>query len=52
VNPKGHAASSSGENPSKPVRKVNVVLSLRSGREIDNQVGITSEHCKYAENFF
>jgi len=35
VNPKGHASSSSS-NPSEPVRKVNAVISLRSGQEIDN----------------
>ena len=35
VNPKGHTSSSSG-NPSESVRKVNSVISLRSGREIDN----------------
>jgi len=35
VNPKGHTSSSSGD-PSELVRKVNAVISLRSGREIDN----------------
>jgi len=35
VNPKGHASSSS-RNPSEPVRKVNAVISLHFGREIDN----------------
>ena len=35
VNHKGHDSSSSG-NPSEPVRKVNVVISLRFGREVDN----------------
>jgi len=28
LNPKGHAPSSSSANPSEPVRKVNVVISL------------------------
>jgi len=31
VNPKGHASSSSTANPSESVRKVNAVISLRSG---------------------
>jgi len=35
VNPKGHTSSSFG-NPSESVRKVNSVISLHSGREIDN----------------
>jgi len=35
VDPKGHASSSSG-NPNEPVKKVNAVISLRSGREANN----------------
>ena len=31
VNPKGHTSSSSSANPIKVVRKVNTVISLRSG---------------------
>jgi len=37
VNPKGRTFSSSG-SPSEPVRKVNAVISLHSGRKINNQV--------------
>ena len=40
MNPKGHASSSFGAKPSKIVRKFNEVISLRSGRDIDNQVKI------------
>jgi len=36
VNPKSYASSSSGANPSELVRKVNIVISPRSGPEIDN----------------
>ena len=36
VKSKGHASSSSGTNPSEPIRKVNAVIFLRYGREIDN----------------
>ena len=36
LNPKGHASSSYGVNPSENVRKVNTIISLRSGREINN----------------
>ena len=35
MNPKGYASSSYGE-PNKPVRKVNAVISLRFGKEVDN----------------
>jgi len=52
VNPKGHASSSSGGNPSEPVRKVNAVISLCSGREIDNQVRNPNEPCRYPHQFF
>jgi len=51
VNPKGHASSSSG-NPSEPVRKVNAVISLRSSREIDNQVTNPNEPGRYPHEFF
>jgi len=51
VNPKGHASSSSG-NPSEPMRKVNAVISLRSGREIDNQVRNPNEPYRYPHQFF
>jgi len=47
VNPKGHASSSSGANPSESVREVNAVISLRSDREIDNQVRNPNEPCRY-----
>ena len=51
VNPKGHTPSpSSGINES--VRKVNAVISLRSGREIDNQVRNPDEPCRYPHQFF
>jgi len=46
VNPKGHASSSSG-NPNELVRKVNAVISLRSSREVDNQVRNPNEPCRY-----
>jgi len=51
VNPKGHASSSSG-NPSKPVRKVNAVISLHSDREINNQVRNPNEPCRYPRQIF
>jgi len=51
VNPKGNASSSSG-NPNELVRKVNAVISLRSGREIDNQVRSPNEPCRYPHQFF
>ena len=35
VNPKGHVPLSSS-NPNESVRKVNAVISLHSGREVDN----------------
>ena len=52
VNPKGHASSSSGGNPNEPLRKVTTVISLGSGREINNQVGNSSETYKYPHSFF
>lgn len=52
VNPKSHAFSSSGANPSEAVRKVNAVLSLQAGREIDNQVRNPYEICMYHHQFF
>jgi len=33
VNPRGHASSSFGANPSEPMRKVNIVISLQSSRD-------------------
>jgi len=51
VNPKGHASSSSG-NPGEPVRKVNIVISLCSGREIDNQVRNPNKPFRYPHQFF
>ena len=51
VNPKGHASSSSA-NPNEPVRKVNAVISLHSGREVDNQVRNPNEPCRYPHQFF
>jgi len=51
VNPKGHASPFSG-NPSEPVRKVNTVISLCSGREVDNQVRNPNEPCRYPHKFF
>jgi len=47
MNPKGHTSSSSGTNPSKSVRKMNVVISLRFSQEIDNQVRNPNEHYMY-----
>jgi len=52
VNSKGHTSSSFGVSPSKPVGKVDVVISLRSGLEIDNKVGTSSEPYKYPHSFF
>ena len=52
MNLKGHTSSSFSVNPSKPVRKVNAVISLRSGRKINNQVGSSHETCKYPYSFF
>ena len=52
VNPKGHTFSSSGANPSEFVRKLNAVISLRFGREIDNQVRNPNEPCMYPHQFF
>jgi len=51
VNPKGHTSSSSG-NPNEPVKKLNAVTSLHSGREVDNQVRNPNEPCKYPHQFF
>jgi len=51
VNPKGHTSSYSG-NPSESMRKVNAAISLRSGREIDNQVRSPNEPCRYPHQFF
>jgi len=51
MNHKGHASSSSG-NPNKPIRKVNTVLSLRSGREVDNKVRNPNESCRFSHQFF
>ena len=48
VNLKGYACSSFG-NPNEPVRKVNATVSLRSGREIDNQVRSPNEACRYPQ---
>jgi len=52
VNLKGHASSSTGANPSDSVRKVNAVISLRSDREIDNQVRNPNEPCRHPHQFF
>ena len=52
MNPKGHASSSSRANPRESVRKVNAVISLRSGTEIDNQVRNPNEPCMYPHQFF
>jgi len=51
VNPKGHD-SSSFSNPNEPMRKVNVVISLCSGREVDNQVRNHNEPCRFPHQFF
>jgi len=51
VNPKGHA-SSSFDNPKESVRKVNAVISLCSGREVDNQVRNPTEPCRFPHQFF
>jgi len=51
VNPEGHASSSSGK-PRETVRKVKAVISLRFGREIDNQVKSSNEPCRYSYQFF
>ena len=50
MNTKGHASPSSG-NPNAPVRKVNVVIPLRSGQEVDNQVRNSNEPCRYPHQF-
>jgi len=51
VNPKGDPSSSSG-NRSESLRKVNVLRSLRSSREIDNQVRNSNKPCRYPHQFF
>jgi len=51
ANPKGHVPSSSS-NPNEPVRKVNAVICLRSGREVDNQVRNHTEPCRFPHQFF
>jgi len=51
VNPKAHASSSLG-NPSESMRKVNAVISLYYGREIDNQVRSPNKPCRYPHQFF
>jgi len=51
VNPKCHTSSSSG-NHSESMRKVNAVISLLSGREIDNWVRNPNEPCRYPHQFF
>ena len=51
MNSKRHASSSSG-NPNEPVRKVNAVISLRFGREVDNQVRNPNKLCRYPHQFF
>jgi len=50
VNLKGDTSSSG--NPSEPVRKLNIVISLRYSREIDNQVRNPNETCRYPHQFF
>jgi len=52
VNPKGHTSSSSGANTNESMRKVNAVISLQFGREIDNQVRNFNEPCMYPHQFF
>ena len=52
MNPKGLATSYSTPSPYKNVRKVNVVISLRSGWDIDNQVENFKEPCKFPHIFF
>jgi len=53
VNPKGLVSSPSfGSSSSENVRKINAIISLRSGRKIDNQVGNSKEPCKFPHNFF
>jgi len=53
VNPKGLVSSpSSGPSSSENVRKINTIISLRSGRKIDNQVGNSKAPFKFPHNFF
>jgi len=51
VNPKGYTSSSWAANPNESMRKVNAVISLRSGREIDNQVRNPNEPYRYPHQF-
>jgi len=52
VNPKGLISPpSSRSSSSENVRKINAIISLRSGRKI-NQVGNSKEPCKFPNNFF
>ena len=52
VNPNSHASFFSRVNSSKTVRKVNAIISIRSSREIDNQVENSKKSYKYPDNFF
>ena len=52
MKPKGLSSSSSGPRPNDNVRKINAVISLRPGREIDNQVENFKEPSKFPHNFF
>jgi len=53
VNPKSLVSPcSSGPSSSENVRKINPIISLRSSRKIDNQVGNSKEPCKFPHNFF
>ena len=52
VNSKGHTSSSSVSNPGEHIRELNVVISLWSGRELDNQVKNPNEPCMYPHQFF
>jgi len=38
--------------PNDNVRKINVVISLKSGRDVDNQVGNSKEPYKFPHDFF
>jgi len=52
VNPKVHSSSSSGANPSETMKAVMTIISLQSGREIDNQVRNLNKSCIYPHRFF
>ena len=52
VNPRENTSSSSVVNPSESVTKVNAVISLRSGRETDNQMRNPNEPCRYPHQLF